>query len=137
MQMTCALARFLPLLLTAVAALAQSGAESGSIAGSVLDVSGKPIPAAVVSVKNESTGAPRAVVAAQEGKFSLAGLPAGPYTVEASAPSFASSRRNGVKVAAKDTATVSLSLNVGELAQSITVEGAVSVAAETAPSQNT
>jgi iron complex outermembrane recepter protein len=77
------------------------------------------------------------VVTDQEGKFVVAGLAAGTYTVEAAAPSFATSRRTGVKVAANGTAAVNISLNVGELAQSITVEGTVSVAAETAISQNT
>ena len=116
---------------------AQSSNSTGTIAGTVNDVAGKPIPNAAVSVKNESSGPPRTVVADQEGKFSIPGLPAGVYTLEASAPSFAASRRTGVKLAAGGIENVTLSLNVGELAQSITVEGAVSVAAETAPSQNT
>jgi iron complex outermembrane recepter protein len=123
----------LALFLLLPAAQAQS---TGTISGAVLDVTAKPIPAAVVSIKNESAGAPRNVVADQEGKYSVAGLPAGTYTVEASAPSFSPSRRAGVKVGDGETAGVNISLNIGELAQSITVEGAVSVAAETAPSQN-
>jgi len=116
---------------------AQSNGEGGTIVGAVLDVSGRPIPGAEVSIRNESSGSPRSVISDQEGKFSVGGLPAGMYTVAASAPSFASSRRSGVKVAANGAENVNLSLNVGEIAQSITVEGTVSVAAETAPSQNT
>lgn len=117
---------------------AQTGGDSGSITGTVLDVAGKPIPNAAVSVKNEASGAaPHAVAAGADGKFSVTGLPAGSYTVEVIAPSFASSRRTGVKVAANQAENISISLNVGELAQSITVEGTVSVAAEMAPSQNT
>ncbi|PWU10146.1 MAG: TonB-dependent receptor, partial [Terriglobia bacterium] len=111
--------------------------ETGTITGTVLDVSGKPIPGAGVTVKNESLGLPRNLVSDPEGKFSVSGLPAGTYTVEASAPSFATSRRTGIRLAANGTESVAISLNVGEIAQSITVEGAVSVAAETAPSQNT
>jgi len=116
---------------------AQSNSDAGAITGTVLDVTGRPIPGAVVSVKNESSGSPRNVVADQEGKFALPGLPAGVYTLEASAPSFSPSRRTGVRLAANGAENISISLNVGELAQSITVEGTVSVAAETAPSQNT
>lgn len=115
---------------------AQSGAGTGTLSGTVMDVSSKPIPNAVVSVKNEATGAPRIVAADAEGKFSVGGLAAGSYTVEASAPSFTSSRRTGVKVTAGGADSVNMSLNVGELAQTITVEGAVMQAAETAPSQN-
>ena len=75
--------------------------------------------------------------AGSDGKFSVTGLPAGTYSIEASAPSFASSRRTGVKLAAGATENVSIALNVGELSQTVTVEGTVSVAAEMAPSQST
>ena len=91
--------------------------NNGTIAGTVNDVAGKPIPNAAVSVKNESSGPPRTVVADQEGKFSIPGLPAGVYTLEASAPSFASSRRTGLKLAAGGSENITISLNVGELSQ--------------------
>ena len=65
-----------------------SPAGAGTISGSILDVSGKPIPGAGVSIKNEASGSPRTVVADPEGKFSVSGLPAGTYTLEASAPQF-------------------------------------------------
>src|SRR5260370_15245657 len=113
----------------------QSG--DGTLTGSVLDVVGKGISAAVVSVRNESTGATRQAPAGADGKFSVTGLPEGTYSIEASAPSFASSRRTGVKLAAGATENVSIALNVGELSQTVTVEGTVSVAAEMAPSQST
>ena len=109
----------------------------GSISGRVLDTSGAPIANAAVSVRGEAGGAPRMVAADADGKFSVSGLAEGVYTVDASAPSFTPSRRTGIHVGAGAVENVAISLNVGELAQSITVEGAVSVAAETAPSQNT
>ncbi len=121
-------------LCLAVAALAQ---PPGTISGAVTDVSGKGIPSAVVTVRNQSGGAPRTSAADSEGKYSIAGLPEGVYSVEASAPSFAVSRRAAVKLAPGGSAVVPMSLNVSELAQSITVEGSVSVAAEMAPMQNT
>src|SRR5579885_889443 len=142
MRRTCTSARFLitacaALLLAAISIHAQSAAGTGRIAGTVLDLTGKPIPNAVVTVRNEAGGSPKLVTADQEGKYSVSGLPAGTYTVEAAAPSFTPSRHAGVTLAADATQNVNLSLNVSELAQSITVEGSVMVAAETAPSQNT
>jgi hypothetical protein len=115
----------LPALLFGIPlANAQSNAGAAStISGSVLDVSGKPIPGADISAKSESSGLQRIVVADQSGKFSISGLAAGLYTVEASAPSFAPSRRTGVILTANGTQDFSISLNVGEIAQSITVEG--------------
>jgi iron complex outermembrane receptor protein len=116
---------------------AQSGGGTATVTGSVMDVTGKPIANAAVSVRNEATGTPRLVAADTEGHFSVSGLADGIYTIEASAPSFTTSRRPGVKLTAGASVNISLSLNVGELAQSITVEGAVSIAAEMAPSQST
>jgi iron complex outermembrane receptor protein len=111
--------------------------QSGTISGTVGDVSGKGIPNAVVTVRNEAGGAPRMAAADSEGKYAVKDLPDGSYQVEAAAPSFAPSRRNNVKISAGATVNVQMSLNVSELAQSITVEGSVSVAAESAPMQST
>jgi iron complex outermembrane receptor protein len=115
---------------------AQSG-DAAALAGTVLDVAGKAIPNAAVSVRNESTGAARQTMSSTDGKFSVTGLPVGTYSLEVSAPSFASSHRTGIKLVAGGTESVTMALNVGELSQTVTVEGTVSVAAETAPSQST
>src|SRR6185295_14883366 len=97
----------------------------------------KDSPNAVVAVRNEGGGAPKMAATDSEGKYSIKDLTEGSYQVEAAAPSFAVSRRNGVKVTAVGAANVTMSLNVNELAQSITVEGSVSMAAELAPIQST
>ena len=120
-----------------LAAASLPAQQTGSLNGSVLDVAGKAIANAAVSIRNAPSGTLKMVATDGEGKFSVSGLPEGVYTVEASAPSFTTSRRSGIKVAAAGSESVTLSLNVGELSQSITVEGTVSVAAETSPSQNT
>jgi len=116
---------------------AQTEAGAATLTGTVTDVAGKGIPNAAVTAKNEATGLVRGAATGSDGKFSVTGLPAGDYSVEASAPSFATSRRTGVKLAATGMADLSMSLNIGELSQTVTVEGTVSVAAELAPSQST
>jgi len=119
-------------------ALPQAHAQSpGALGGTILDALGKPIPNSAVTLRNEASGVTRRLSTDAEGHFSAPDLPAGDYMVEAAAPSFAASRRTGVRVGAGGPENISMTLNVSELAQSITVEGAVSVAAETAPSQNT
>src|ERR1022692_2339835 len=115
---------------------AQAG-DAAAVTGTVLDVAGKAIPNAAVSVRNESTGAARMAMSSSDGKYSVTGLPVGTYSIEVSAPSFATSRRAGVKLPAGETETAAMTLNVGELSQTVTVEGTVSVAAEMAPSQST
>src|SRR5262245_59006235 len=99
--------------------LALQALNGGSIKGIVTDVTTKAIPRAVVSVRNEGGGVPRIISTDEDGKFSVESLAEGSYTIEASAPSFAPSRRTGVKVSASQSAEVTMSLNVSELSQSI------------------
>jgi iron complex outermembrane receptor protein len=129
--------RVLAVCLCGVVRLNAQSVDAATLAGTVLDVAGKAIPNAAVSVRNESTGAARQAMSATDGKFSVTGLPVGTYSIEVYAPSFASSHRTGIKLAAGVTESVTMALNVGELSQTVTVEGAVSVAAEMAPSQST
>jgi len=138
--MKTALNRWTRVLAVGLCSLVRLQAQTGAAAtvtGTIVDVAGKGIPTAAVSVRNESSGAARQVTTGADGKFSVTALPVGAYSIEASAPSFASSRRTGIRLAAGGTEDVSIALNVGELSQTVTVEGTVSVAAEMAPSQST
>src|SRR5579859_3315685 len=127
----------LPILVAACAFSGIAHAQSAGVQGKVLDVSGVPIPGASVTVRNEAGGQSHSAVTGVDGQYAVSGLPDGTYTVEAAAPSFTSGRRTAVKVTASAPVNINISLNVAELAQSITVEGSISVAAEMAPSQNT
>src|SRR5258707_6392904 len=100
-------------LCLALGAPLEAQSADGTASGTVADVAGKPIAGAAVSVKSESAGAVRQATTDTEGKFSVSGLPEGLYTIEASAPSFATSRRTGVKLAQGGTDSISMSLNVG------------------------
>ena len=66
-------------------------------------------------------------------------LPAGIYTIEASAPGFAKATRAGVQLAAGGAQDITISLSVAPLNREVTVEGAIaeSVASQWAPSENT
>ncbi len=122
--------------LAAVLGASALHAQTSTLSGVVNDVTGKGISNAAVTIKNEAGGADKQVAADAQGKFTATGLAQGTYTIVASAPSFSAGRKTGVKVGAGSNDPVTIALNVSELAQSITVEGAVSVAAETAISQN-
>src|SRR5262249_36763026 len=95
--------------------------STGSIHGLVNDVTNKEIPRAVVSIRNEAGGAFKVIATDDQGKFSFDSLVEGSYSIEASAPSFAPSRRTGVRVSGSQSAELTMSLNVNELTQSITV----------------
>jgi len=66
-------------------------AQTVTLRGVVTDETGASVPSAKVTV-NGPNGA-RSVAAAADGSYALTGLPAGDYTVEASAPAWSCSSR--------------------------------------------
>ena len=108
---------------------------SGSISGTVLDPDGNAVQNAVVAVRSESSAAVTKTTTDQQGKFSVAGLPAGSYTVEVSVPGFALAVRTGVRAGGEQTADLSISLTLGSVSDAITVEANASgsLAAQHAP----
>ncbi len=115
---------------------AQQG-SGAALAGTVLDQTGKAVEKAAVVVRNESNSANRKVATDPEGRFSVAGLPVGIYTIEVSAPGFATTTRTGQQLTASGVGDISISLSVASVSQTVTVEAAVSMAAQLAPSGNT
>lgn len=117
----------------------QAQQDAGAITGTVLDQTGKIIQGAAVVVKNESTGFVRNLTTDAEGRFSAVDLPAGAYTIDVSAPRFATAARAGLQLAAGGTEDISISLKVADMAQTVTVEAVTvsSVAVALSPSGNT
>ena len=109
---------------------------NATIVGTVLDQSAMVIRQATVAVKNEASGAVRNTTAGEDGHFTVGNLPAGTYAVEVAAKGFATESRTGLKVASATTVPVSISLMVASVSQSVTVEAAVTLAVEAAPSQS-
>ena len=125
-------------VLLCVAELCQLHAQqSGTISGTVLDQTGKPIQGAVVELKGESTVAPRNVISDADGKFLVSDLAAGAYSIRASAPGFALATRSGGQVAAGATLDVPITMTVESVSTSVNVTESISVAAVSAPSGNT
>ncbi|HKE27602.1 MAG TPA: TonB-dependent receptor [Bryobacteraceae bacterium] len=121
---------------TAVPLLAQQQ-SGGTISGTALDQTAKPIAAATVEVSNEATGELRSTVADAEGRFSVTNLPPASYRIRVSAPGFALATRSGAKLSAGATLDVPVTMSVETLSTSVTVSESVSLAAVSAPSGNT
>ena len=109
--------------------------QAGTVSGSVSDTMGTGIPRSTVVLKNESTNAVTKIAGDDQGHFTSPALPAGNYTVEASATGFALNTKKGVAVSAGHPAQVAMTLNVGSVTDQITVEASSSnsVAAQYAP----
>lgn len=109
----------------------------GTLTGTVLDTSGKAIPNAAVTVRDEATGAIVRVATDAAGRFSAVGLPAGSFTVEAAATGFATTSRTGVPLSSTGAEDLAITLKVAEVSTAVTVEATASLAAQLAPSGNT
>src|SRR5258708_1080499 len=118
-------------VLSAAAMLqAQSGSGStATISGVIVDQVGNPLGGAFIAARNEATQATQRVIADAEGKFSVANLSLGAYSIEASAPNFAPTVREGVQLTGSGVSGMSIALKVGSMNQSVTVEATGSIAA--------
>ncbi len=98
---------------------------SGTILGSVADTSGAAVPDAMVKATNTATGVSQTATTDAQGRFRVAQLPIGPYDVETEKSGFKSVIRKGVVLTVGSQVVLDFALTVGELTQSVTIEGQV------------
>src|SRR5436309_1892004 len=103
--------------------LAQIG-SSGSIQGIVTDPGGAVVPGATVVAKNVATSEETTRQTNEVGLYVIKPLPPGEYNVVVSAPGFLTLIQEKVVVDALSTATVNLSLKVGDVKETVTVADA-------------
>lgn len=96
---------------------------TGEIEGAVTDDSGGALPGVTVTATNEETGLSRTVVTNAEGFYDIKAISSGTYTVSASLDGFQTTLKPGIKVFTGQVVTVDLSLQVGQVTESITVTG--------------
>jgi hypothetical protein len=112
------------LALTAVPAAARAqGTAASSLSGVVVDAGGGVIPGATVTVKNNATAASFDTMTNENGAFSLPALPAGTYTVSVSLSGFKTAVVNDVRLVTNAPAAVRVTLEVGNLEETVTVQG--------------
>ncbi|HXD16378.1 MAG TPA: carboxypeptidase regulatory-like domain-containing protein [Vicinamibacterales bacterium] len=108
-------------LLTCAAASAQA---TGQLSGTVRDNSGGVLPGVTVTVTQTDTGLTRNVVTESGGTYVVPNLPTGPYKLEASLPGFRSYVQTGIVLQVNGNPTINVTLAVGDVAETISVEGA-------------
>jgi len=109
------------LLLSSSIVSAQATAQLG---GRVTDESGAVLPGVTVTVTQTDTGFTRTVVTDETGTYVMPNLPTGPYRLEASLQGFRSYVQTGIVLQVAATPTINVSLALGDVAETITVEGA-------------
>src|SRR5579872_5528894 len=93
-----------------------------SIAGVITDSSGAVIAGATVSVRNLENGFTRKVITNESGRYDLPSLPLGRYDVTAEMRGFKSEVKTGVTLVVGQQAVVDLTLQPGEVKETITVK---------------
>jgi hypothetical protein len=96
--------------------------STGAITGTTSDPSQAVIPGVEISVINEGTGETRTVVSRENGTFTAPLLAPGVYRVQATLPGFKTAVRTGVGVNVTESTTLNIQLEVGEVAQTVSVE---------------
>jgi len=110
------------LLLTSSVALAQL--STAQLSGRVADESGAVLPGVTVTATQTDTGFVRSDVTDGSGAYTLSNLPTGPYRLEASLQGFRTYVQTGIVLQVAGSPVVNVSLSVGSLEESVTVEGA-------------
>jgi outer membrane receptor protein involved in Fe transport len=113
-------ASFLTLVMSAPA-LAQSQAINGTIEGTIVDDQGAVLPGVTVTITNLDTGETRSVVSNESGLFRAPLLSLGTYKVTTELQGFRTFEQTGITLSAGRTAVINIRLNVGTVAETITV----------------
>ncbi|MBC8166927.1 MAG: TonB-dependent receptor, partial [Bryobacteraceae bacterium] len=95
--------------------------ERGTIRGTVVDPAGASITGAKVTARNVQTGVLTTTVSTNAGVYSIPNLRPGTYAVEAEQTGFKKLIRNNVVVEVAGVIGLDLALQVGDLAESVTV----------------
>jgi hypothetical protein len=104
-----------------MAAFAQSQLGTGALSGVVRDPSGGAVPGAKIVVTNMETGLVRQIDSNDAGQFMAPVLPPGKYKLQVAKEGFAQMETDDIDVSVGGTATMSLTLKLGSVGESVTV----------------
>jgi hypothetical protein len=107
-----------------LASVAGAQITTATIVGTVTDSTGGAVPGATVTARNTDTGFTRSAPAAEDGAYRLEFIPIGSYVVEVVLDGFKTAHRGGIVLGVGDTARVDVSLAIGVLAETVTVNAA-------------
>lgn len=102
-------------------------AENGEILGTIRDAARATIPRATVSLRSQDTGIEVKTSTDESGNFDFLNVRTGRYTVTAEAPGFSKTSASDVQLVVNARQRVDLTMQVGEVTQSIEVTGAATV----------
>jgi hypothetical protein len=109
------------LLMLALAGTAAAQVGAGHVTGVVTDAAGDTVPGAAVTATNTATGIARTTISSSAGAYTLPALAPGEYRLDIELIGFKTVRRAGIRVETGTTVRLDVHLEVGGLAESVTV----------------
>ena len=106
------------------AARIRAQTATGSVTGSVADTSGALVAGATIRIKHVPTGRESETASSAAGVYAFPTLEVGPYTRTVEQAGFKTTTRPGLVVAISATLVVNVTLEVGDVTQSVNVEAA-------------
>jgi len=101
-----------------------SQANSATFHGTVSDPTGAVVPGVMVTLTDQNTGAAMAQTTGERGDFTFTFVPVGVYMVRIEAPGFKTHTTTGLTLTAGQQARQTFTVELGSVAETVTVEGA-------------
>src|SRR5437016_1199407 len=95
--------------------------STATILGVVKDTTGALIPGVNITVKHTETGLTRTAISNETGDYNVPLLPVGAYEITTAMPGFKQQVRSGINLAVGQQAVINLTLEVGAVAEQVTV----------------
>ena len=126
MKMLKSLRPWLAMLLLLVSGTLFSFAQTtnGIIAGNIVDSTGAAVPGVKVTAKSEETGSTYDTVSTANGSYRFPSIALGRYTITAAAAGYKETVNTGVEVRVGSTTAFDLTLAVGAVTETVTVDSA-------------
>jgi Ca-activated chloride channel family protein len=102
--------------------LGPQGSQMARLMGTVKDPTGAVIPGAVVRVRNDSTGVTTQSTTDEKGEFLFGSLSPGMHTLTAQVPGFTTERITQMGLAAAESKTMDLRLELGHVTETVSVD---------------
>src|SRR5437899_1874919 len=121
---SCSLGRFVTAIVVLIAlptcwVFAQT--STATILGVVKDTTGALIPGVSITIKHTDTGLTRTAISRESGDYNVPLLPVGAYEITTAMPGFKQQVRSGINLAVGQQAVINLTLDVGAIAEQVTV----------------
>jgi len=110
-------------LLVALLVASPAHAQTGQINGMITDNTGAVVPGATVRAVEAATGLSRDTVTGADGRYTFAAMRPTSYDITAELTGFRTSQRKGVLLQANENLTVNFAIEIGAIAESVTVAG--------------